>query len=421
MAIVSELISRVNPFRNSFFFFPLPSSVCSRMAPPSVIKMPAALQRAFPSSHEEWRPFLRRALRHPLSKVPFPSHFYIHSFTSKKHFSPHKPLMRSLRQDKQSAVLVLLSPCGEVLTSCVDSSSCPDVGSSTEQEGYVARKWTNKRRSTDMTWHHESLRPFPDFCITLTKRSMLIHHHKGELSFPGGHLNDAETPVEAALRETQEEIGLDIPESWVIGTLSPIPTLFGYPVTPILAISPRLLRPYPRSRKEVDSIHYLHMSNLLLRSHEVYARVLKHRSRGGMGPSFFPCFFASSSPTEPSGSVLESSMQDVHLTTIEEDGPYFPLLPENFPGELVWGLTSFITCELIARVGIELQLTAAGEGFHNRKGEQEEIYFDENVVQNGGKSEGRSKLGTLTAESFLQCTNVVARDPAAYLPSSLSP
>lgn len=385
------------------------------MASSSVIKVPAALQQALPSSYSAWTPFLRRALQHPLSRVPFPFHFYIQGLSSKTFFSPHKPLMPNPRNDVQSAVLVLLSPCNKVLTSSGDSSS------STDHVSHVAR--INARSSVGHHFHHSSahhsgtptipssprFRLFPDLCITLTKRSMLIRHHRGELSFPGGHLNESETAVEAALRETREEIGLDIPESCVIGSLTPIPTLAGYPVTPILAITSTLLNPYPRSLQEVDSLHYLHMSNLLLRSQEVHARLLKRGSRNGKGLSFFPCFFASPSPTKPSGSVVEASMQDVDLTAIQEDGSFFPLLPQNFPGELVWGLTNFITCELIARVGLELQLTAAGESGHSEK-----------VVESERPSE-KSSDEILIRESFLQCTNVVARDPAVYPPSSLLP
>lgn len=383
------------------------------MARPPVIKVPAALQEALPSSHAAWTPFLARALRRPLSRVPFPPHFYLQTLVSKKRFSPHKPLMPCKQQDRQSAVLVLLSPCDEVLTSCVDSASSPF------RESMVDR---SIERFT-ATYHHSTeglhasgrkkscttdLYSFPDLCITLTKRTMLIRHHRGELSFPGGHLNEAETSIDAALRETQEEIGIVVPKSCVIGSLSPIPTLNGYPVTPILAITPTLFNPYPRSPKEVESVHYLHMSNLLLRSRDVYSRVMKRRFRNREESCFFPCFFASSSPTQPSGSVVEASLQDADVIPITEDGPYLPLLRQHFPGELVWGLTSFITCELIARVGIELQIAAARGYHHKEPGDSaiEEDDAEESEVTN----EKRWSEEALSKESFLQCSNVVARD-----------
>lgn len=383
------------------------------MSRPPVIKVPAALQQAFPSSHAAWTPFLARALRRRLSTVPFPPHFYLQTLVSKKLFSPHKPLMPCKQQDGQSAVLVLLSPCDEVLTSCVGSSSSPCRASMVDRS--IDRFSTAHHHSPvdlhatgSKTSCTSDLRPFPDLCITLTKRTMLIRHHRGELSFPGGHLNEAETAVDAALRETQEEIGIDVPKSCVIGSLSPIPTLRGSPVTPILAISPTSLNPYPRSPNEVESLHYLHMSNLLLRSRDVYSRVLKPRFRKREESCFFPCFFASSSPTQPSGSVVDASLQDVNVIPTTEDGPYFPLLPQHFPGELVWGLTSFITCELIARVGIELQIAAAG-GYHHHKESGDDV-FDGNIPEESEALGGeRRSVEGLTRESFLQCSNVVAR------------
>jgi 8-oxo-dGTP pyrophosphatase MutT (NUDIX family) len=51
-------------------------------------------------------------------------------------------------------------------------------------------------------------------------KTLLIHHRKYDKWMPpGGHVEDTENPVEAAIRETKEETGLDI--SWAIG--APIP------------------------------------------------------------------------------------------------------------------------------------------------------------------------------------------------------
>lgn len=45
--------------------------------------------------------------------------------------------------------------------------------------------------------------------VLLTKRSMALRHHKGEISFPGGRMDPGETPLQTALREATEEVGLD--------------------------------------------------------------------------------------------------------------------------------------------------------------------------------------------------------------------
>lgn len=44
--------------------------------------------------------------------------------------------------------------------------------------------------------------------VLLTKRSMQLRHHKGEMSFPGGRMDPGETPLQTALREAHEEVGL---------------------------------------------------------------------------------------------------------------------------------------------------------------------------------------------------------------------
>jgi mutator protein MutT len=45
--------------------------------------------------------------------------------------------------------------------------------------------------------------------VLVTRRAMHLRDHRGEISFPGGRLEPGETPVQAALREAHEEVGLD--------------------------------------------------------------------------------------------------------------------------------------------------------------------------------------------------------------------
>jgi 8-oxo-dGTP pyrophosphatase MutT (NUDIX family) len=81
--------------------------------------------------------------------------------------------------------------------------------------------------------------------LILTQRTDTVGSHKGQISFPGGAVdpNDAST-LEAALRETQEEIGLDPERVRVIGELDTFPTFVsGFVVTPYIGwldATPRL-------------------------------------------------------------------------------------------------------------------------------------------------------------------------------------
>lgn len=74
-----------------------------------------------------------------------------------------------------------------------------------------------------------------DGAVVLTKRASTLKHHPGQVAFPGGKLDGAETPVQAALREAQEEIGLDPATVTVLATLPPHETVTTYTVTPVLA------------------------------------------------------------------------------------------------------------------------------------------------------------------------------------------
>ena len=61
---------------------------------------------------------------------------------------------------------------------------------------------------------------FPDVLFTL--RSENLRSHRGQISFPGGRVDEGEEPIQAALRELFEETGVPIKAVQVLGTLTPI-------------------------------------------------------------------------------------------------------------------------------------------------------------------------------------------------------
>lgn len=73
--------------------------------------------------------------------------------------------------------------------------------------------------------------------ILLTQRARALSRHAGQIAFPGGRIdvNDA-TPLAAALRETEEEVGLAGRAVTPIGYLDPYFTGSGYRILPIVAI-----------------------------------------------------------------------------------------------------------------------------------------------------------------------------------------
>jgi 8-oxo-dGTP pyrophosphatase MutT (NUDIX family) len=73
--------------------------------------------------------------------------------------------------------------------------------------------------------------------MLLTQRTAHLTDHAGQISFPGGRAEDFDaTPVDTALRETEEEIGLDRRHIEVIGTLPDYFTGTGYRVTPVVGL-----------------------------------------------------------------------------------------------------------------------------------------------------------------------------------------
>jgi 8-oxo-dGTP pyrophosphatase MutT (NUDIX family) len=102
-----------------------------------------------------------------------------------------------------------------------------------------------------------------DTWVVLTRRSTRLRSHTGEVSFPGGRLDAGETAVAAALREADEEVGIDPASVEVIGELAPLSTMSSRSaITPFVGVLDRRpqLRPNPA---EVDRAFTVPLSELM--------------------------------------------------------------------------------------------------------------------------------------------------------------
>jgi len=87
--------------------------------------------------------------------------------------------------------------------------------------------------------------------LVLTKRAEELNHHRGQVAFPGGRV-DAEDrgELEAALRESYEEIGIDPSDVRVLGRLDQVTAAADFVVTPFRGNYPRAVRIPPQSSRD---------------------------------------------------------------------------------------------------------------------------------------------------------------------------
>lgn len=154
-------------------------------------------------------------------------------------------------------------------------------------------------------WHQRSLH------LLYTLRTEAVETHRGQVSFPGGAIEGADRgSLDAALREAEEEIGIDPKDVEFIGYLEPYLTITGYCIIPIIGSIPW---PY----------------DLDINQQEVAAVF---------------------------GVPLEWLAKPDHLQTIQylENGSNQPVAVYSFlpfQGHIIWGATARITVDLMAKIG----------------------------------------------------------------------
>jgi len=117
--------------------------------------------------------------------------------------------------------------------------------------------------------------------LLLTKRTDHLHHHAGQISFPGGRKEDEDPDITAtALRETEEEIGLPPDAVRVLGVLPQYVTISAYAITPVVGVVTRPFSPRP-DPFEVADVFEVPLAHMLdPEHHQRHFREENGRRRG---------------------------------------------------------------------------------------------------------------------------------------------
>ena len=128
----------------------------------------------------------------------------------------------------------------------------------------------------------------PQPTVLLTQRSALLNDHAGQISFPGGKIDATDaSPLDAALREAEEEVGLSRQFVDPIGYLDLYGTSFGFRILPTVA----RVRPgfeLRINKSEVDDAFEVPLAFLMdPANHQVHSREFR-----GMERSYYAMPFA---------------------------------------------------------------------------------------------------------------------------------
>jgi 8-oxo-dGTP pyrophosphatase MutT (NUDIX family) len=160
----------------------------------------------------------------------------------------------------------------------------------------------------------------PGWHILYTRRTDIVQHHKGQVSFPGGRSDPGDISPEAtALREAFGEIGLHPSHVRILGQMDKFITITNYLVTPVVGIIPW---PY----------------TFIPEPNEV-SRVF----------------------TIPIDWIADSTHYEIRPRELQSDVPVLPqfryaIYFKPYNGEVLWGSTAEVTLRLIDRLETPLQL-----------------------------------------------------------------
>jgi 8-oxo-dGTP pyrophosphatase MutT (NUDIX family) len=111
------------------------------------------------------------------------------------------------------------------------------IESAPSSDGYTEIDLTNETRLKCAAVLIPLLWQDDEWHILFTRRTDKVESHKGQVSFPGGACDEGETtPEETALREANEEIGIDPHQVRVLGKIMNMITITSFRVTPVVGI-----------------------------------------------------------------------------------------------------------------------------------------------------------------------------------------
>jgi 8-oxo-dGTP pyrophosphatase MutT (NUDIX family) len=145
--------------------------------------------------------------------------------------------------------------------------------------------------------------------VVLTERGADLRHHTGQISLPGGRVDPGESIADAALRETEEEIGVPRSVIDVVGALTPLQIpVSGFVLHAVVGVA--VARPvFHPAEREVARILEVPLSRFA--DQGIVKREVRTRTRDGM--------------------------------SVQVDTPYFDL-----DGAKVWGATAMVLTEFLA-------------------------------------------------------------------------
>ena len=146
-----------------------------------------------------------------------------------------------------------------------------------DRDGTVERMRGTRRRAAVLC---PIVRRATGLHVMLTVRSAQLKVHAGQIAFPGGKIDPTDpSPLAAALREAEEEVGLHPDQVDILGSLDPYDTSTGFVVTPFVGIVAPTFVPIP-SEGEVAEVFEVPFDFLMdPANHERIERMHQGRKR----------------------------------------------------------------------------------------------------------------------------------------------